>query len=257
LPRNLRRTGENAMPIDFLRLMRADPISFLATNIVRFFGACAVPPGGLGDFRITSEPGTVVRYRTGSKFLGMGNAKATGQALLARAERPGLLHAADDEVFRAVWSGYQSGGATHCTLPAAGGPDVMLTPMLSGCTVTWQKNGDGSARFGHYNDQAPDRPADRPETLSAESMQMLAAWRHGTTNDGVMSKEYYYDKAKRPTPRYGKRTVVNAFGVRLAGGWEFFTQYIEAKGTTVRNQTTQIRGVEQLTTARWYNLERY
>jgi hypothetical protein len=241
------------MPINFIAAMTADAMAYLATNRVTFRYNCPYAPEEVARFTITRIAGAPIRYRTGSRFLGMGNAKATGENFEVFAENPHRARGIEEETFTAVWSGYRGGHAIHCDLRAAGGPDVMLTPMLDGCTLTWQRNPDGSARFGHYNLKA----VINGPTLDQDDMRQEAINRYGTEDIGTMSKEYYYNKAKRINPTSGdKRTMANAFGVRHGGGWHFYIQYIEAKGVG-RAATMQIRGVEELAPARWYNLEHY
>lgn len=112
----------------------------------------------------------------------------------------------------------------------------MLTPRVDGCTLTFAPAAGGGIRFGHYNLK------DGPATLSGPQMAAAAANNYEGVVPAVFSKEFYYSKAKRETsPELGRRTFVNAVGVRKNGVWRFFVQYLEPKGDGF-----QIRGVDEL-----------
>jgi hypothetical protein len=238
------------MPIDFVANITGDPDAFLSVNCVMYRGASPFAPdqpGASAPFLI-SPTATAVRYRTGSRMFGKGNAKADGASYEIRAYKIATPRTAGDETFEAVWSGYQGGAARTCVLPATGGPNVMVTPKLDGCTLTWRSNPDGSASFGHYNLKGG------PNTLAADDMRTQAEALEGAEGLGGVSKEHYYSFAKRVADGApGKRTIANAFALRAGGGgWSVWAQYIEVKGAVY-----QIRAVERIEPGRWYNLERY
>lgn len=241
------------MTIDIVTKLTADPIGFLSSNVVTFRGGVTANAEEIADFYISPQ-NMNVRYRTGSKFMGLGNAKANGRFYTVSQLKPGWSLKAEEESFRAMWSGYVGKQAIHCELPANSQASIMLTPLLDGCTVTWSHRPDGSARFGHYNLKADAANGTGP-TLGAAGMRTAAIQNYGQEAVGTLSKEYYYDKAKRVSEQAnvaGKLASANAFGVKQGGKWSFYVQYMESKGTA-----TQIRGVEKLRPARHYNLERY
>lgn len=131
--------------------------------------------------------------------------------------------------FQALWSGYVSGGGSTASLPAAGGPNIMLTPELTGCAVVARTNPDGSADFSHYN------LVDGAATLSQPDMEAIAQAQYGG-GQSVLTKETY------------RRGNVNAFdlkcnvvGFRRNGSWEFWCQFQESK-----NSGLQLREVRRL-----------
>jgi hypothetical protein len=187
-----------------------------------------------------------VRYRTGAKVGRFGNAKATGTFYEARKWDEFCAENATSERVEVVWSGYTPGRATHCILDDAGGPDIMFTPRLDGCSLTWGAHGGGIA-FGHYNLLTDDKTG----TVATGDMAEAGRGYFGEGNFGIISKEDYFAKAKRITAATGdRRTTANAFGVRKGGAWHFYIQYIETKGLGV----LQIRGAEELTAGTRYNL---
>lgn len=220
----------------FLEAILADPAAFLSCNAANMTGNVQLAPGESGTFKARRQPTFKVRYRTGSKFLGMGNAKATGDAWELRAHKPGDGTSSEEQLFEAIWSGYGGGLATHCTLGTGGGPDLMLTPRVDGCTLTFGPAAGGGVRFGHYNLK------DGAATLAGPQMAAAATNNYEGVVPAVFSKEFYYSKAKRETsPALGRRTFVNAVGVRKNGLWRFYVQYLESKGDGF-----QIRGVDEL-----------
>ncbi|MCC6784299.1 MAG: hypothetical protein IT457_15765 [Planctomycetes bacterium] len=225
------------MVVQFSQDLLADPLGFLASSAPNMTGAVGLDPGVVGTFTARPTPNFKIRYRTGARLLGRGNAKADGRSFELRWKRPadgGDL--GEVEEFNAYWSGYAGGLATHCDLPGGGAAALMLTPRVDGCTLTFVLGPGGAARFGHYNLKAGNA------TLGGAAMAEAAEANHPGQNPAVFSKEYYYSKAKRSvSPELGKRTMVNAFGVRQGGAWRFFVQYLESK-----DDGYQIRGVEEL-----------
>jgi hypothetical protein len=236
------------MAIDFVVNMMADAIGFLSTHCIQT-STVKVATGGTAFFQVRKPPHPdLVRYRTGSKFAGMGNSKATGVHLEARLWDAWSAENADSERVEGVWSGYGIGLPTHCTLPNAGGPDIMFTPRLDGCSLTWGALGGGTV-FGHYNLLTDDKTG----TVARADMKQAGTDHFGDQPFGIISKETYFNQAKRNDPTTGdKRTTANAFGVRHGTAWHFYIQYIETKPAGL-----QIRGVEELTAGTKYNAALY
>ncbi|MCP4541291.1 MAG: hypothetical protein GY832_29520 [Chloroflexi bacterium] len=122
--------------------------------------------------------------------------------------------------FNAVWSGYKGGESRTAQLPSVGGPDIMLTPMLSGCTVVCTMKNDGSAIFSHYN--LKDHGSG--QTLQGDTMRAIAISHHGR-NHSALTKEDYYSVGK-----HSESVTVCVVGFRKSGRWEFWAQYSEYKG---------------------------
>ena len=121
-------------------------------------------------------------------------------------------------VFSAVWSGYVPGEERDATLPAVGGPGIMLTPELTGCTVVASIENDGSARFSHYNLKNGSK------TLSTESMLEYAAIDYAGKDFSTLSKEEYYAAGVHSTA-----VSVTVVGVRASGVWSSWAQFNERK----------------------------
>jgi hypothetical protein len=214
-----------------------DPIAFLSRNALNMAGSVPKDSREPINFLAFANPAFKVRYRSGSKFFKIGNKKCSGTAYELRYPHPWFVATEATEKFTAVWSGYKGGTAVHCKLPSQGGPDVMLTPRVDGCTLTFAKDGN-DMKFGHYNLMNVTGKS----TKTGSEMREAAAFNYGDDNASVFSKEYYYSKAKRiNTNTNDKRTCVNAVGVRKNRQWDFYVQYLESKGDGF-----QIRGAEQL-----------
>jgi len=236
--------------MSFLTDIVANPAGYLDLNLVQFRSRCPLNPGTTGTFVVKADNTAHVRYRTGTAFLAWGNKKADGRLFEVKYQKPGEPSPTGNfESFDAIWSGYAGSKATHCTLTGGnGGPDVMFTPILDGCTVTYVSLAGGGMKFGHYNLKDTTDPvvANQP-TLAGPEMVKAAKANYGNHNPAVLSKEYYYSKAKRNSSTTGmKRTTTNVIGVRVGGHWRVFAQYVEPKGIGAA-QTFQIRGVEELT----------
>lgn len=200
-----------------------DPSTFLRTTIVRWAGGApqdqqilnvAVLDDGQGRRR---EPG----------FFG---SKVDADKLVLRHAFPGNMHVpAGTPTFPAVWSGYVGGQARSAALPAAGGPDIMLTPELTGCAVVCRANADGSATFSHYN--LMDEGAN--QTLDRATMNAIAQAEYGG-GQAVFAKEDYRALGKRT-----QNVRVTVVAQRRLGTWEFWGQIREDKASG--QQLRQVR----------------
>jgi|GEM_PF-1258546 len=172
----------------------------------------------------------MARVRTGSRFLGLGNAKIDvpkfdlrQDGLVARPLPPGT------QTFPVHWSGYKAGQGRDADLPAVGGPDLMQTPEFTGCTAVCRTHADGSAQFSHYNLMAGAR------TLDEEDMRAIAQAAYGGGHS-TMTKGDMRGHNKR-----GGAVRATVVGVRRNRRWEFWVQYREDKASG-----EQIRAVERL-----------
>lgn len=213
-----------------------DPPTFLRRHHLIFKGlGPEVQGGATHDFLLIESHLHPARRRTAA--LGLSLHKATAGLFEVRARRganlaPQALERG--EVFQAAWGGYKAGTKISCAL-VANGPDLMLTPELTGCTIAFATQGNGTASFSHYNLMDPQLPG---QTLPVSNMVAEAHADFGYAgNVGVLSKEVYRGKIKHRGGA-GRATVI---GWRKNGEWTFWAQYIEVKGAVY-----QIRGVEQL-----------
>lgn len=224
---------------DVLDLLLSDPEAFLRTNAIRWAGKGPDLQANITAVIIDAPTDSQARIRTGSKFLGFGNAKASVPSFVLRdkAFAGGHLGAPGTLEFPAVWSGYTGGQARDADLPTVGGPDIMLTPEFTGCAAVCKVNHDGSAKFSHYNLLQPGKA----ETLDAMQMRARAAETY-EPGFAIMTKEDQRSFGKAPAAAM-RSTVV---GFRRHGRWEFWVQHRETKAVGSTGNTIQIRSVMRL-----------
>ena len=209
---------------------RADPNLFMRTNIVEWQGAGPEDQANIDVFMVDSGAG---RYRTGSKFLGLGNAKADApKSRVKWANNPMNPAPAGTATFPAVWSGFKGLQGRQANLPAAGGPSIMFTPQLTGCTVVCKTNADGSAQFSHYNYRSV---LDATQVDDDANMVQRAQNDYGGGQSTLTKGDY------RAVSKHGGNLTVTVVGVRKNGRWEFWAQYLEDKASGL-----QIRDVRKL-----------
>jgi hypothetical protein len=244
------------MPIDFVRRICADPAGFLACNIVGYLGQApdggdqpmaaatfVIHPDGNGQ---TAHDGTDPKGHV--LTIPHGGARAAGGRYMIKVDNfnGGPLPPPDSEPFEAVWSGHAASGARVCHLPASGGPDVMVAPALTGCTVTWRRNADKTACFGHYRRKHPD------------DANSLGAPQESDLDRPMLSGERCSRSARGQAPEaQSKRTTANAFAVRGKDGWNLWIQYIETMTTLGEGADgpSRIRAVERLPPTVWQSLD--
>ncbi len=206
----------------------AHPEQFMRTNAIRWMGA---GPENQAIIQVAMlDSAGNARIRTGSKFLGLGNEKANAAKFGLRWDSSPLFALAPGTpTFPVQWSGYKAGQGRDAFLPAAGGPDIMLTPEFTGCTAVCRTNGDGSGQFSHYN------LVNGANTLDDEDMRAIADAQYGGGHS-VMTKG--------DARAYGKHTQAvktTVVGFRRNGRWEFWAQMREDKASG-----EQIRSVVRL-----------
>lgn len=205
------------------------PEQFMRSNSIKWRGRA---PDDQAIIRVAMlDSGGIARIRTGSKFLGLGNAKQTVSKFELRWDSdPYQPLPQGTPTFDVQWSGYKSGQGRDADLPAAGGPNLMLTPEFTGCTAVCRTNADGSGQFSHYN-----LMANPTTTLSDDDMRAVAQAAYGG-GQSVMTKG--------DARAMGKRTdavCTTVVGLRRNGRWEFWAQFREDKPSG-----EQIRAVRRL-----------
>lgn len=222
-----------------LDLLLNDPAAFLRIYAVKWAGKGPANQGPITAALCDGTGESQARIRTGSKFLGKGNAKANAQSFILRDTNFAHWQIADPGTltFPAVWSGYVAGQAANAVLPNAGGSNIMLTPEFTGCTAVCHTNADGSATFSHYNLLKENGK----ETLDAAQMRAVA---EGSYANGfiLMTKESQRSHAKVATN--GMRSTV--IGFRQHGFWEFWVQHRETKAVDANTSSIQVRAVQRL-----------
>lgn len=198
-----------------------NPVNFLKTNVVRYFGKRFPESSSSMNFVLRDNP-QYGRRRNAAGF------KVNASSILI----------SNDEVcfqgmpeFKAVWSGYIPGHEQTVSLPAVGGPNIMLTPQLDGCTIAVKLGDDGNTNFSHYN------YGHGGETMDKATMVSVALNQHGG-GVNTFSKEDYRAMAKGPSPIGVSVTVL---GYRKNGVWGFWGQVLENKASGM-----QIREVRKL-----------
>ena len=221
----------------------ADAPQFLRNNHVRFKGQSPPDAGRHWFLLIPVQSGARRRFGV---FLGKSIGKADAGAYEIRYRDASMLSAdarRDGMPFEAQWSGYLAGGKAHCTLDSTG-PDLMLTPELTGCAIAFAATPDGCARFSHYNLK------DGSRTVDGVGMASAAQGDYAGARFGVLTKEHYYGKSTADMSDTGgsatgsrhARASANIIGWRRGGQWTFWSQYTDMKG-----QVRQILDVRQLT----------
>jgi len=221
-----------------LDLLLSNPEAFLKQHAIRWAGKGPDTQQNITAAIIDAAGDSQARVRTGSKFLGLGNAKANVSSFMLRdAAHASQLDAPGTLQFPAVWSGYAAGEARDANLPTVGGPGIMFTPEFTGCAAVCTVNPDGSAMFSHYNLLKEGKA----ETLDAMQMRARA---EETYDNGyhIMTKETQRAQGKAATP--GMRSTV--IGFRRHGHWEFWVQHREVKAIGTSGNTIQIRSVVRL-----------
>jgi len=205
-----------------------DPAAFLKSNVVWWRGGAPKDQANIQAAMLDSA--TKVRRKTST--LGR---KVDGDNFELRLSKPGALNIPQGSpVFAAVWSGYAGNTAKTASLPATGGPNIMLTAQLTGCTVVAKVNDDGSADFSHYNLKVG------ANTLDEADMNAIAEAHFGG-GQSTMTKETI-----RGVGKHSQAVTANVVGVRKQGRWEFYVQMVESKAVGSSGTTWQIREVRKL-----------
>ena len=235
IPRSLKPSRAMPTPTE-LALLVSDPAAFMRAYAVRWAGKGPDNQAPITAALIDGTGDSQARVRTGSKFLGVGNAKADAKSFILRdtnfphwqIDDPGTL------TFPAVWSGYVAGQAANAVLPNAGGPNIMLTPEFTGCAAVCHTNADGSATFSHYNLLKENGK----ETLDIAQMRAAA---EGTYDNGFipMTKESQRGFAKVATNGV-RSTVIGFRRHRLLG----------VLGAAPREQTRRLENDQHAGTSR-------
>lgn len=204
------------------------PEQFMRSNVIRWAGASPENQAVI-DVAMLDVAGTG-RHRTGSKFLGLGNAKANASKFELRwGGNVNVPLPGGTPTFQVQWSGYKAGQGRDATLPVAGGPDIMLTPEFTGCTAVCRTNANGSGQFSHYN------LMNGANTLDDASMRAIADAQYGGGHTTLTKG----DMRAHGKHTQGIRTTV--VGFRRNGRWEFWAQLREDKASG-----EQIRAVVRL-----------
>jgi hypothetical protein len=207
---------------------RTSPAQFMRTHSIKWRGG-APENQAIIDVAMVDLDGNA-RVRTGSRFLGWGNAKANAPKFELRwAGNVNQPLPAGTFTFQVQWSGYRAGQGRDASLPAAGGPDLMLTPEFTGCTAVCRTNADGSGQFSHYN------LMNGANTLDDADMRAIADASYGGGHTTMTKGD------ARARGKHTEAVCTTVVGFRRNGRWEFWAQFRESKASG-----EQIRSVEQI-----------
>jgi hypothetical protein len=156
---------------------------------------------------------------------------------------------APGEPVTAWWCPYSAGQALGAVLPGAGGPSMMFTPVMDGCTfAAGSVNPNGDVLVYHVNATGVTSGLGRDAT--DEQKGELQRWvqrevaRDLVPNGKIIDPDDYYvpDKAIVAVPQGAKITTVT-FGRRSANsGWRFYThQWFTVEG---RRDTLNFMGTK-------------
>lgn len=205
-----------------------DPATFLKKNVVWWRGGAPEDQANIQVAMLDSSN----QARRATSVLGR---KVDGGNFELRNSKPGALNIPNGSpLFAAVWSGYAGNMAKTASLPSEGGPNIMLTAQLTGCTVVAKVHADGSADFSHYNLKVG------ANTLDEGDMNAIAEAHFGG-GQSTMTKETIRAKGK-----HSDAVTANVVGVRKLGKWAFYVQMVESKAVGNSGTTMQIREVRKL-----------
>lgn len=189
-------------PNQALLMLQNQPETFLRKYPVRIFGD---PTGShVATYRIEEDAGG--SHRPGSR-LGTLRMHAT-QLFLIKSQGAVIGNPAGSVWFQAhsvkMFSASDPTAIGTYTLPAAGGPNLMVTGQLSGCAFAIHDNGGGSYEVAHI----------QPHAASGNTSDVL----HDTLNHTGYWNVVY---GRRD---YDARRAASIVGVRQAGQWRIYAQ---------------------------------
>lgn len=205
-------------PSEVVHLLRSDPGTLLRQVSLKMFGG-RTALSSVHEFLVIDAGKTMRGFTSGmSGHLGRKKSRPVFHIKLARSALPGdRAAAAPDARFFAEYiaMGQVSDGlaATHRMLPAEGGPDVMVTTQLTGCTFGIGSDVNGNRLVSHI--QPPEAfkdPAGRKRLVShAVTAGFEGGELHSTFN---RDNGYQYEAV--------------VVGLRRNGQWQIFAQHVDA-----------------------------
>jgi hypothetical protein len=209
-----------------LNEMTANPEAFLRHYFVQIAGGKAETsgtPSGVGTFSFYTYNTAVPGFTTGlSGFLGITKNREKIRFSKLRMRKSTLAADEFDAWYVAMVVSGSGVQTTHSMVPGAGGPDILLTSQLSGCTF-----GIGSATASGGRLVSHIQPLGTATGRTDMHTEMLA----GLNTGGVDS---LFEKENRPGAHsYGgnANNRASVIGVRHNGQWGFYAQtYNNAHG---------------------------
>jgi hypothetical protein len=140
------------------------------------------------------------------------------------------LEQAGSESVQAHWCPYSSNDFLGTTLPGAGGPNMMFTYAMDGCTLVAGSVGHDNSVVVHHVNMSNSAGAlgsgatDGQRAEQQRRMQRNIA-RSLVNNPSLVDPDDYYDPANAPVPiPHGAKISTVTFGRRSSSGaWKFYT----------------------------------
>ncbi|WP_137124458.1 hypothetical protein [Roseomonas sp. HF4] len=193
----------------------AHPRTFMRANVVMVMGTTG-GTGGIKNFSFTKATQTTAR-----------NMRNGGQAMDVY-----ILKLGDNagQQLNAWWCPYSSNDRLGTTLPGAGGPNMMFTYAMDGCTfVTGSVQGDKTVSVFHVNfsNAAGALGSGASDEAKAEQQRKLQrnVGRSLVTNAAMIDPDDYYEPTRAAVPiPHGAKISTVTFGRRSTqNGWKFYT----------------------------------
>ncbi len=202
---------------EVVHLIRTDPETLMRRVSLKIFGGSRTLSSA-HPFIVVDAQRTMPGFTTGiSGLLKQKKDRPVFHIKLRRAALPGEIAAATDETsFFAEYiaMGQVSDGwrATHRMLPARGGPDIMVTSQLTGCTFGIGSDAGGNRLVSHLQ---PPQSEKNPEMRSARLSE--ATGRGFSPNAPFATFERGHD--------YQSEAAI--LGIRRDGAWRLYAQHID------------------------------
>ena len=206
-------------PADVVQLIRHDPERLLRQASLKIFGGGVSTLSSVYRFLVIDPVRTMPGFTTG--LSGLRGKKKDRPVFHLKLERKAFeterANATEDETFYAeyVAMGQVEGdrAATHRMLPATGGPGIMVTAQMSGCTFGIGSDADGSRLVSHIQPPLAEKQAPSRARLLA----------HATAAGFDQERP---QSAFRRGQDYEFEAVI--LGVRRGGRWRIYAQHIDA-----------------------------
>jgi hypothetical protein len=221
--------------------LMADPKSFLRHYVLIIIGGKAATSGvasGVATFSCDAAGQTMPGFTTGISGL-RGLTKNREKIRFMKVAMP-PRDPRDADEFNAwyIAMAVMGSGAktTHFPVPGTGGPDLLLTSQLSGCTFgVGSITADGSRLISHIQPLSGGLDATTRAKLHDETVDRMT--------DGV---DAVFEREGRPgARRYGDpHNRASVVGIRRGAAWEFWAQEYQDNSDT--QNAPELYGVKRI-----------
>jgi hypothetical protein len=212
-----------------LQEMRASPEAFLRHYHVVISGG-AQTQSGVATFQFADAATTTQGFTTGLSGI-IGRTKARPKVRFSKVALPPLANPGVDQFDAHYVAMTQIGDAaatTHHQLPGVGGPDIMLTSQLTGCTFgTGMPAANGSLLVSHI----------QPPVAAVGTRQDL----HNTMANRLGAGGHIFERENQPAGGYGAgANAATIIGVRANNQWRFYAQVWSRAGGANPSQVLSV-----------------